>query len=52
MAFDLSEAEFEKVQNSLFEKQLIIKKKAGNGYFISPKNSPLACDIETGVCMQ
>jgi putative protein-disulfide isomerase len=52
MAFDLSESEFEKIQNSLLEKQLITKKEAGNGYFITPKNSPLTCDIETGVCMQ
>jgi putative protein-disulfide isomerase len=52
MAFDLSEAEFEKIQNSLFEKQLITKKEAGNGYFITPKNNPLACDIETGACRQ
>lgn len=52
MAFDLPEAEFEKTQNSLLEKRLITIKEAGNGYFISPKNNPLACDIETGSCMQ
>jgi putative protein-disulfide isomerase len=51
MAFDLSEAEFEKIQNSLLEKQLIINKKAGNGFFISPKNNPMICDMKTGACM-
>jgi putative protein-disulfide isomerase len=52
MAFDLTDVEFERIQNSLFEKQLISKKEAGNGYFITSKNNPLACDVETGVCMQ
>jgi hypothetical protein len=52
MAFDLPEAEFEKVQNSLLEKQLITKRDAGNGSFITSKNNPLACDIVTGACMQ
>lgn len=50
MTFDLSEVEFEKIQHSLLEKQLISKKEAGNGYFLSPKSNPLACDIETGAC--
>ncbi len=51
MAFDLSDVEFEKMQNSLLEKQLITKREAGNGYFILPKNNPLFCDIEKGACM-
>lgn len=52
MAFDLSEPEFEKIQDSLLEKQFITKKEVGNGYFLSPKSNPMACDIETGACMQ
>jgi predicted DsbA family dithiol-disulfide isomerase len=51
MAFDLSEVEFEKIQNSLIEKQLITKRVAGNGYFLSPKSNPMACDPDTGSCM-
>ena len=52
MAFDLPEVEFQKIKNSLLEKQLITKKEAGNGYFLTPKSNPLACGIETGACMQ
>lgn len=51
MAFDLSETAFDKIINSLSEKQLISKREAGNGYFISAKGNPLFCDIETGLCM-
>ncbi len=50
MAFDLSDEEFEKIQNSLSEKQLISIREAGNGYFISPKSNPMACNLETGAC--
>lgn len=52
MAFDLSDIEYEKIQNSLSEKLLINIREAGNGYFISPKSNPMACDMETGACMQ
>jgi putative protein-disulfide isomerase len=31
-------------------KQLIQKREAGNGYFISPKVSAAACDSATGIC--
>lgn len=51
MAFDLSDAEFEKIQNSLSEKQLINKQEAGNGYLLSLKNNPMTCDSDTGSCM-
>lgn len=51
MAFELSDNVFEKVENSLLEKQLIVKREAGNGYFISPKSNPMACDPATGACM-
>jgi predicted DsbA family dithiol-disulfide isomerase len=51
MAFDLSNVEFEKLQNSLLEKQLITKREAGNGYFLSPKSNPMACDSNTRSCM-
>lgn len=51
MAFDLSEFEFEKIQNSLIEKQFITKRVAGNGYFLSQKSNPMACDPDTGSCM-
>lgn len=51
MAFDLSNVEFEKLQNSLLEKQLITKREAGNGYFLSPKSNPMVCNSNTGSCM-
>lgn len=51
MAFELSEEEFEKIQNSLLEKQLINKREAGNGYFLSTRNNSMVCDPETGICM-
>lgn len=50
MAFDLSEEDFIGIQNSLLDKNLITKRDAGNGYFISAQNNPLACDFETGIC--
>jgi putative protein-disulfide isomerase len=51
MAFDLSEVEFEKIQYSLSEKQLVSKREAGSGYFVSTKNYPMTCDVKAGVCM-
>lgn len=51
MAFDLTDSDFEKIQNSLSDRQLITKREAGNGYFISSKNNPMECDIATGICL-
>jgi putative protein-disulfide isomerase len=51
MTFDLSNDELKTVINSLLNKQLIQKREAGNGYFISPKTSAAACDPATGVCL-
>jgi predicted transcriptional regulator len=51
MTFDLANDELETAINSLLNKQLIQKREAGNGYFISPKVSAMACDSATGVCV-
>jgi putative protein-disulfide isomerase len=50
MTFDLGDDELKAVIDSLLGKQLIQKREAGNGYFISPKASAAACDSATGVC--
>jgi putative protein-disulfide isomerase len=50
MTFDLSDDELKIVIDSLLKKQLIQKREAGNGYFISLKVSAAACDPTTGVC--
>lgn len=50
MPFNLSDAELDNILHALVEKQLITKREAGNGYFISVKSNPMACDVETGVC--
>jgi putative protein-disulfide isomerase len=50
MTFDLSDEELKAMLDSLLNKQLIQKREAGNGYFISPKLSAAACDPATGVC--
>jgi hypothetical protein len=51
MTFDLTNDELKTVViDSLFNKQLIQKREAGNGYFISPKFSAAACDPTTGIC--
>jgi hypothetical protein len=50
MTFDLSNDELKTVIDLLLNKQLIQKREAGNGYFISPKVSAAACDPATGVC--
>ncbi len=50
MTFDLAIDELKAVINSLLNKQLIQKREAGNGYFISPKVRAMACDSATGVC--
>lgn len=51
MAFHLSDNTLEKHIDSLIEKQKITKRKAGNGYFLSPKSNPMLCDSDTGLCM-
>jgi hypothetical protein len=50
MTFDLSDDELKTEIDSLLNKQLIQKREAGNGYFISPKTSAAACDPATGAC--
>ncbi len=50
MTFDLGDDELKTVIDSLLGKQLIQKREAGNGYFISAKASAAACDPATGVC--
>jgi len=50
MTFDLGDDELKTVIDSLLNKQLIQKREAGNGYFISPKASAASCDPATGVC--
>ena len=49
MTFDLTHDELKTVIDSLLNKQLIRKREAGNGYFISPKVSAAVCD-STGIC--
>lgn len=49
-AFDLSDDELKNAIDSMLKKQLIRKREAGNGYFILPKVSAVACDPATGVC--
>jgi len=50
MPFDLSDAELDIIINSLQEKKLVAKRVAGNGYFISPLNNPMMCDVDSGMC--
>jgi predicted DsbA family dithiol-disulfide isomerase len=50
MPFDLSDAELDKIINSLQEKKLVAKREAGNGYFIFPLNNPMMCDVDSGMC--
>lgn len=50
MTYDLTNDELKAVIDSLVNKQLIRKREAGNGYFIFPKVSAVACDSATGVC--
>ena len=50
MPFDLTDAELDKIINSLQEKKLVAKRVAGNGYFISPLNNPMMCDVDSGMC--
>jgi len=50
MTFDLSDNDLTTVIDSLLNKQLVRKREAGNGYFLSPKTSAAACDPVSGVC--
>jgi putative protein-disulfide isomerase len=50
MTYDITNDELKAIIDSLLNKQLIQKREAGNGYFISPKVSALACDSATGAC--
>lgn len=49
MAFDLTDAELKSTVDSLLTQQMISRREAGNGYFISPTTS-MACDTATGIC--
>src|SRR6185369_14489666 len=50
MAFDLTDAELKSTVDTLLSQQLITRREAGNGYFISPITGSMACDAATGVC--
>src|SRR6185369_5613658 len=50
MAFDLTDAELKSSVNSLLAQQMIARREAGNGYFVSPILSSMACDAATGIC--
>ncbi|TLU87564.1 MAG: DsbA family protein [Chlorobium sp.] len=50
MTFDLTDIELKSVVDSLLNQQMITRREAGNGYFISPKISSLSCDTATGLC--
>lgn len=48
MTFDLTEVELQSAVDSLLNKQMITRREAGNGYFVSAKISSMACDTATG----
>ncbi len=50
MSFDLTDAALKVTVDSLLTQQLITRRAAGNGYFISPKISSMACASGTGIC--
>jgi len=50
MAFDLTDADLQSTVGSLLTQQMISRREAGNGYFISPITSSMACDAATGIC--
>lgn len=50
MAFDLTDSELKTTVDSLLTQQLITRREVGNGYFISPTTSSMACDTATGIC--
>jgi putative protein-disulfide isomerase len=49
-AFNLSKIETEEIIVNLKKQRLANIIKAGNGYFVTSVNNPLACDTVTGVC--
>lgn len=49
-AFSLTDEQMTGYLDLLFQKQLIKKREAGNGYFVLAKENPLMCNTETGVC--
>lgn len=49
-AFDLSKNELEETLESLQKQKLINIIPQGNGFFITPSSSPLACNPDTGIC--
>lgn len=51
MALNLTLEDLDEHVNSLINKKLITKRLAGNGYFLTPRSNPMACDPETGYCM-
>ena len=50
MTFDLTDVELKSAVDSLLTKQMITRREAGNGYFVSPKIRSTACDAATGIC--
>jgi len=50
MAFDLTDIELRAAMASLLARWLITRREVGNGYFISPRISSMACDNATGMC--
>jgi len=50
MTFDLTDVELRSAMASLLARGLITRREAGNGYFISPRTSSMACDTATGMC--
>lgn len=50
MTFDLTDVELKSTVDSLLTQQMITRREAGNGYFVSPKISSTACDTATGIC--
>jgi len=50
MTFDMTDVELKSAVDSLMKKQMITRREAGNGYFVSPKISSMACDTATGHC--
>jgi predicted DsbA family dithiol-disulfide isomerase len=50
MTFDLNDVELQSAVDSLLTKQLITRREAGNGYFVSARSSSMACDSATGIC--
>ncbi len=49
-AFSLNDEQMNVFLDTLFQKQLIKKREAGNGYFVLPNENSLKCNSETGVC--